>query len=166
MITSDPRRGERVRLIARAGWHLTGMIGDVLDLSRIESGNVNVSLGPVDLPALLQEAMALMAGQAESEGVSLAVHTTLLEGLAALRSAPPDLLLLDMQLPDGSGLELLRALADDPLLATVPVVMVSADVMEDSIGAALQAGARAYIAKPFNFDEVLKQLDAVLAQTT
>ena len=98
--------------------------------------------------------------------VSLAVHTTLLEGLAALRSAPPDLLLLDMQLPDGSGLELLRALADDPLLATVPVVMVSADVMEDSIGAALQAGARAYIAKPFNFDEVLKQLDAVLALTT
>ena len=46
------------------------------------------------------------------------------------------------------------------------VVMVSADVMEDSIGAALKAGARAYIAKPFNFDEVLKQLDAVLALTT
>jgi len=103
---------------------------------------------------------------ARAADVATQLGTVALEGLAALRSAPPDLLLLDMQLPDGSGLELLRALADDPLLATVPVVMVSADVMEDSIGAALQAGARAYIAKPFNFDEVLKQLDAVLALTT
>ena len=98
--------------------------------------------------------------------VVLSVHATLLEGLAAMRHAAPDMLLLDMQLPDGTGLELLSTMAGDPLLASVPVVIVSADVMVDSVAAALRAGARAYIAKPFNFDEVLKQIDAVLALPT
>ncbi len=97
--------------------------------------------------------------------VQLQVCATLAEGWDAIVSEPPHLVLLDMQLPDGSGLDLVRRLKADPVLAALPVLMVSADVMNDSVSAALAAGARAYVTKPFDFGEVLKQVDALLAGT-
>jgi signal transduction histidine kinase/ActR/RegA family two-component response regulator len=338
-VQNDPKRREGVALIERAGWHLTGMISDVLDLSRIESGRLRLALGPVDLAPLARDAMAFVAADAEREQVrcsldiaetarwvhadpvrveqvlvnllsnavkynrpggkvslraqpgtapdtvqiivrdtglgmtttqldglyqsfnrlgressgkpgagiglvvtrtlvslmqghmsvrsrpgvgseftvtlpvsqapgevvervvdfsdsepaegrqrrllyveddsvnalvmaalvgrrpdlSLEVCGTLAEGLAAIRTKQPDLLLLDMQLPDGRGLDLLNTLAADPRLRRLPVVMVSADAMDETVNAALAAGARAYVTKPLAFDEVLRQIDAVMA---
>jgi signal transduction histidine kinase/ActR/RegA family two-component response regulator len=340
MVQQDAQRREGVALIERAGWHLTGMISDVLDLSRIESGSLRLALGPVDLAPLARDALAFVAADAERDQVaclldigedarwvhadpvrveqvlvnllsnavkynrpggrvelrtrrssdasvvritvkdtglgmtqsqldglyqsfnrlgretsgkpgagiglvvtrtlvslmqgqmsvrsapgegseftvsmpvsqpngdslglmgdvdaeeadttgrkrrllyieddavnalvmaalvgrrpdlSLEVCNTLGEGLAHLRARPPDLLLLDMQLPDGRGLELLHVLANDPRLRRLPVVMVSADAMDETVNAALAAGARAYVTKPLAFDEVLRQIDAVMA---
>jgi signal transduction histidine kinase/ActR/RegA family two-component response regulator len=340
-VQSDAKRREGVALIERAGWHLTGMISDVLDLSRIESGSLRLSLGPVDLSPLARDALAFVAADAEREqvrcqldiaedarwlhadptrveqvlvnllsnavkynrpggqvllrarrgpnagsvqivvrdtglgmtqvqldglyqsfnrlgressgkpgaGIGLVVTRTLVslmqgqmgvrsqpgegseftvtlpvaqsapaeviesdedftdeggetggrqrrllyieddavnalvmaalvgrrpdltlevcgtltEGLAQLRARPPDLLLLDMQLPDGRGLDLLHTLAADPRLRRMPVVMVSADAMDETVNAAIAAGARAYVTKPLAFDEVLRQIDAVMA---
>jgi CheY-like chemotaxis protein len=105
--------------------------------------------------------MAALVGRRPD--LSLEVCNTLGEGLAHLRARPPDLLLLDMQLPDGRGLELLQVLANDPRLRRLPVVMVSADAMDETVNAALAAGARAYVTKPLAFDEVLRQIDAVMA---
>jgi signal transduction histidine kinase/ActR/RegA family two-component response regulator/HAMP domain-containing protein len=343
VVQADPQRREGVALIERAGWHLTGMISDVLDLSRIESGSLRLALGPVDLGPLARDALAFVAADAEREqvgcvldiaedarwvhadpvrveqvlvnllsnavkynrpggrvelrarrssdgsvvritvkdtglgmtqsqldglyqsfnrlgressgkpgaGIGLVVTRTLVslmqgqmgvrsapgegseftvslpvsqptneslslmgdigpeepvtegrkrrllyieddavnalvmaalvgrrpdltlevcntlgEGLAHLRARPPDLLLLDMQLPDGRGLELLNVLANDPRLRRLPVVMVSADAMDETVNAALAAGARAYVTKPLAFDEVLRQIDAVMAGAT
>jgi signal transduction histidine kinase/ActR/RegA family two-component response regulator len=340
VVQRDPQRRDGVALIERAGWHLTGMISDVLDLSRIESGSLRLSVGPVDLAPLARDALAFVAADAERDQVScqldiaenarwvhadpvrveqvlvnllsnavkynrpggrvelrtrrssdggvvritvkdtglgmtqsqldglyqsfnrlgreasgkpgagiglvvtrtlvslmqgqmsvrsqpgegseftvslpmsqpnggnpsipgeldtaeaavvgrkrhllyieddavnalvmaalvgrrpdlsLEVCNTLGEGLAHLRAKPPDLLLLDMQLPDGRGLELLHVLAEDPRLRRLPVVMVSADAMDETVNAALAAGARAYVTKPLAFDEVLRQIDAVMA---
>ena len=341
VVQGDAKRREGVALIERAGWHLTGMISDVLDLSRIEAGRLRLSLGPVDLGPLARDALAFVAADADREQVrcrmdiadearwvhadpvrveqvlvnllsnavkynrsggevelrarrssdgsvvritvrdtglgmtqtqldglyqsfnrlgressgkpgagiglvvtrtlvslmqgqlnvrstpgvgseftvslpvsqpiselstgageldisidepiegrprrllyieddavnalvmaalvgrrpdlTLEVRGTLSEGLAQLRAQPPDLLLLDMQLPDGRGLELLHILANDPRLRRLPVVMVSADAMDETVNAALAAGARAYVTKPLAFDEVLRQIDAVMA---
>lgn len=340
VVQADPRRRDGVALIERAGWHLTGMISDVLDLSRIESGSLRLSLGPVDLAPLARDALAFVAADAKRDqvqctleiaedarwihadpvrveqvlvnllsnavkynrpggrvdlrgrlavdgatvritvrdtglgmtpqqleglyqsfnrlgressgkpgaGIGLVVTRTLVQlmrgqlgvrstpgagseftvtlpvaqpagtltdrppdlaegpeftetrprrllyieddavnalvmaalvgrrpdlrlevcetladGLAHLRRSPPDLLLLDMQLPDGRGLELLHTLHGDPQLRHLPVVMVSADAMDETIHAALQAGARAYVTKPLAFDDVLRQIDAVMA---
>jgi CheY-like chemotaxis protein len=68
-----------------------------------------------------------------------------------------------MQLPDGRGLDLLNTMAADPRLRRLPVVMVSADAMDETVNAAIAAGARAYVTKPLAFDEVLRQIDAVMA---
>jgi CheY-like chemotaxis protein len=84
------------------------------------------------------------------------------EGLAALRARPPDILLLDMNLPDGTGMEVLRAVRDDPRLAAIPVVIVSADAMASQVDAALQAGADSYLAKPLRMNEVLLHIDDAL----
>ena len=73
-----------------------------------------------------------------------------LDGLAAIRQRRPDLILLDMHLPDIDGLELLRHLKDDDDLGSIPVVVVSADATAAHIEAALTAGAAHYLTKPVN----------------
>jgi CheY-like chemotaxis protein len=75
----------------------------------------------------------------------------------------PGLVLLDMNLPDGEGLVLLQALREDPVHHDLPVVVVSADAMDASVGRAMQAGAQAYLSKPYNFDAALKEVDKLLA---
>ena len=94
--------------------------------------------------------------------VSLAVSTLGLDGLVAIRTQRPDLILLDMHLPDVDGLELLRQLQRDPLCADIPVVVVSADATPAGIEQALAAGARHYLTKPVNLAGLLAVLDELL----
>jgi len=96
--------------------------------------------------------------------VRLDVSLTGLEGLAAIRAARPDLVLLDMHLPDIDGLELLRLLKADPDTADIPVVAVSADALSSQIRSALDAGAQQYLTKPISVTELLAVIDAVLDQ--
>ena len=94
--------------------------------------------------------------------VHLSVSMNGLDGLAALRQRRPNLLLLDMHLPDIDGLELLRHLKDDDTLASIPVVVVSADATASHIEAALTAGAAHYVTKPVNLSSFLAILDDLL----
>lgn len=65
-----------------------------------------------------------------------------------LRSAQPDALVLDVMMPDESGLELCRSLRSSPHYADVPVIMVSALARQEDVQAGLEAGASAYLSKP------------------
>ena len=85
-----------------------------------------------------------------------------LDGLAAIRVRKPDLVLLDMQLPDIPGIELLRHLKRDEELARIPVVVVSADATTDHVQQALQAGALHYVTKPLDLVEFLELVDVIL----
>ncbi len=85
-----------------------------------------------------------------------------LDGLVAARRHHPDLILLDMQLPDISGLELLRMLKNDDDLAGIPVIVVSADATPARVRDALTLGALEYITKPVDVRGVLKSVDDVL----
>ncbi|WP_295639029.1 CHASE domain-containing protein [uncultured Methylibium sp.] len=98
--------------------------------------------------------------------VEFTVATTGLDGLAAVRTAPPDLVLLDMNLPDIGGMALLQHLQADPLTADIPVVVVSADALPAQIAATLRAGATRYLTKPVAVDEMLAVLDEQLSQMT
>jgi CheY-like chemotaxis protein len=79
-------------------------------------------------------------------------------GLAAAREQAPDLLLIDMNLPDTSGLALIRRLRDDVRTAGLRCIALSADAMQPQIDAALAAGFDDYWTKPIN---VARVLDAV-----
>jgi PAS domain S-box-containing protein len=96
--------------------------------------------------------------------ISLSVSTLGLDGLAAVRARRPDLILLDMQLPDISGIELLRHLKQDEAVGSVPVVVVSADATPTHIQQALTSGALQYVTKPLDVARFLDTLDGILAE--
>jgi PAS domain S-box-containing protein len=85
-------------------------------------------------------------------------------GLAAAVADPPDLILLDLHLPDASGLDVLRALRTDPRTAAVPVTVVTADAMPGMPERLAAAGADGYLAKPLQLTDLLAVVDAVAAK--
>jgi PAS domain S-box-containing protein len=83
-------------------------------------------------------------------------------GLLLARDLAPDLILLDVNLPDMQGGDVLRELKLDPLTAGIPVLMVSADASPGQIDRLLSAGAIGYLTKPLNVVEFLETIDSVL----
>jgi CheY-like chemotaxis protein len=100
---------------------------------------------------------------AQRPQIELSVSATAAEGLKSVRERSPDLVLLDMHLPDMDGMEVLTRLRSDPHTADVPVVVVSADALQDQIEAALHAGAQRYLTKPVDVREVLNIVDELLS---
>jgi CheY-like chemotaxis protein len=88
------------------------------------------------------------------------------EALAAVDRLAPDLVLLDLHLPDLGGDEVLRRLLADPVTAGVPVVVFSADATRRQAEELLGAGARAYITKPISVGQLLATVDAFLVPTS
>lgn len=74
----------------------------------------------------------------------------------------PKLILLDLNLPDMHGSEVLRRLREDPSTAQVPVVVLSADATPSQIERLLTAGARNYLTKPFDIDPFLAVVDEMV----
>jgi CheY-like chemotaxis protein len=77
------------------------------------------------------------------------------------RDQVPDVLLIDMQLPDFDGMEVLRRLKAMPTLTAVRVIALSANAMPDDVTAALAAGFDDYWTKPIDMKKVLEKLDAL-----
>lgn len=82
--------------------------------------------------------------------------------LEAARRQPPDLVLLDMHLPDMLGTDVLQALRRDPLLRTVPCVMLSACDHPEDRARALAAGCADYLTKPIACEEFMDRIEALL----
>ncbi|MEO5688689.1 MAG: ATP-binding protein [Burkholderiaceae bacterium] len=87
------------------------------------------------------------------------------DGIDMINRLHPDLVLVDLHLPDGSGLEVAEWMRTAPLLSRVPVVVVSADSTQAQRDAATVAGVRAYLAKPIRLTETLLLIDELLPAT-
>ena len=84
------------------------------------------------------------------------------EALSAARRRPPDLVLLDLMLPDMSGTEVCRTLKGDPRTRSLPVIMVTARGEEVDRVVGFELGADDYVTKPFSVRELLLRVKAVL----
>lgn len=89
--------------------------------------------------------MALKRG-----GWTVAVANNGVEALAAVRTAPPDVVLLDWMMPEMDGLEVCRQLKADAATASIPVIFLTARSQESEIQRGLALGASGYITKPFD----------------
>jgi CheY-like chemotaxis protein len=119
------------------------------DVLYIEDDPVNFML--VERILEFRPALKLMHARCGEIGVELAqMHR-------------PRLILLDLNLPDIHGSEVLRRLQNEPATATVPVVVLSADATPSQIERLLTAGARNYLTKPFDIDPFLAVVDEMVA---
>lgn len=87
------------------------------------------------------------------------------EGLEALdlaREFRPDLVLLDVMLPDLSGMDVCRKIKDDPGLASTTVVMLTARAQTSDVGDAEEAGADGYFTKPFSPIALTRKVESIL----
>ncbi|HEY2327733.1 MAG TPA: response regulator transcription factor [Gaiellaceae bacterium] len=100
-----------------------------------------------------------LATNLRGAGYDVETATTAAEALAAAGRTPPDAVILDLRLPDGSGRDVARELRTR---SDVPVIVVSAVGDEDEKIAALDAGADDYVTKPFPIGELLARLRATL----
>jgi two-component system, OmpR family, response regulator len=127
-------------------------------MRRADGNPINVLV--VDDEAVLAE-MVSMALRYEGWNITTATDGT--SAITSARSARPDAVVLDVMLPDMSGLEVLRKLREqNPHL---PVLLLTAkDALEDRI-AGLTAGGDDYVTKPFSIEEVVLRLRALLRRT-
>jgi DNA-binding response OmpR family regulator len=84
------------------------------------------------------------------------------EALAALHATAPDVVLLDVGLPGLDGVEVCRRIRADPAFGRVPILMVTVQTGTDDTVAGLSSGADDYVGKPFDPDEVLARIAALL----
>lgn len=73
----------------------------------------------------------------------------------------PDVIILDVMMPDISGLEILRYMRREPELASIPVIIVSAKSMPGDVKIGLEAGASLYLTKPVGFLELKNAVEQV-----
>jgi len=119
------------------------------DVLYIEDDPVNFTL--VERILEFRPALTLMHARSGGSGVELA------------QAHLPKLILLDLNLPDMHGSEVLRQLQHKPETAKVPVVVLSADATPSQIERLLTAGARNYLTKPFDIDPFLAVIDEMVA---
>ncbi|MHA2271451.1 MAG: response regulator transcription factor [Candidatus Hodarchaeales archaeon] len=93
----------------------------------------------------------------ESEGFEVWTAASGSEAMAILTQRTPDLMLLDMRMPDENGLEVCRKIRSSPnrQIASLTVIMFSARDTIDYIQQAKDVGAQDYITKPFDYDQLV-----------
>ena len=86
------------------------------------------------------------------------------EALAQLATHKPDLMVLDIMMPEMSGLEVLERIRETPSLARIPVILLTAKDEDEDLLSGYQSGANYYIPKPFTSEQLLYGIRLVLEQ--
>jgi len=81
-----------------------------------------------------------------------------IEAISLTRNVQPDLIIMDIQLPEISGLDITRKIKSDPSISHVPIIAVTAFAMKDDEEKIMAAGCEAYLSKPIAIDDFLKTI--------
>jgi DNA-binding response OmpR family regulator len=100
-----------------------------------------------------------------AEGYDAQSVDTLAKARARLKKTPPELLVLDRNLPDGDGVDLLAEIRNDAKLGSLPVIILTAQKEVADKVAGLRTGADDYVAKPFNTEELAARVVALLRRS-
>lgn len=106
-----------------------------------------------------REIRAMMQSSLSVEGFDVQTAVSLSEARALLQHAPPDVIVLDLGLPDGDGVELVQQVRQQQ---TLPIIIVSARHQEAQKIRMLDAGADDYLVKPFSVGELLARIRVAL----
>jgi DNA-binding response OmpR family regulator len=107
--------------------------------------------------------LSLVTLRLERAGFDVARATDGDAAVEALRTLKPAVAVLDVMMPRRTGLEVLAELRSDPSLAGVKVILLSARVQESDVERGLDAGADAYLAKPFKAQDLVAEVQKLVA---
>ena len=96
-----------------------------------------------------------------SGGLDVSTSSTGRDGLRAAHESPPDCAVLDVTMPDMTGLEVCRALRDDAETADVPIILLTGRGQWLDVASGFDAGADDYLVKPFTAQDLLTRVDAL-----
>jgi two-component system alkaline phosphatase synthesis response regulator PhoP/two-component system response regulator VicR len=99
----------------------------------------------------------------EKEGYEVVTASTGREALEKVASENPDLIVMDVMMPEMDGFEALEKLKADPETANIPVIMLTAKAQDADVFSGWQKGADLYLTKPFNPAELLTFVKRILA---
>jgi two-component system alkaline phosphatase synthesis response regulator PhoP len=109
-----------------------------------------------------REIVRLLRAYLEQNGFQVLTAYDGERALQALRAERPDLVVLDLMLPDRDGWDVTRIVRGDPVIANIPILMLTARVEDHDKIAGLELGADDYVTKPFNPREVVARVRALL----
>jgi len=109
-----------------------------------------------------EDAAELFAEMMRVSGFRVLKTTSSAPAITMLADEKPDLVILDIMMPDVSGLDVLRQMRRDPALAHIPVVVVSAKGTPADIKTGMDAGAFTYLTKPVGFLELKEAVSRAL----
>jgi len=104
----------------------------------------------------------LLSFNLRKEGFTIGTATDGIQAIKKARSLLPDLILLDVMLPELDGYAVCETLRRDPKTASIPVIMVTAVSSTLASFAGREAGANEYVTKPFDFKQLLRCINALL----
>lgn len=108
------------------------------------------------------DAAELFAEMMRVSGFHVLKTTNSAPALSMMTANKPDVVILDIMMPETSGLDILRQMRRDPELAGVPVVVVSAKSMPADIKNGMEAGASTYLTKPVGFLELKEAVEKAM----
>ena len=100
-----------------------------------------------------------------SEDYGLLEATNATEALEVLKSTKPDLILMDINMPDMDGYTLTAKIKTTPGFERIPILALTANVMRGDKEKTLEAGCDGYIQKPIDFDELVREVEKHLARS-
>ena len=111
-----------------------------------------------------KDLVTMVAVRLESKGYEVLAAYDGEEALAKARKEKPDLIILDIMMPKMDGYDVCTALKGDPQYAGIPIIMFSAKAQPRDVERGKQAGADAYITKPFEPQALLEQVQELIAK--
>jgi two-component system, OmpR family, alkaline phosphatase synthesis response regulator PhoP len=113
-----------------------------------------------------EDAAELFAEMMRVSGFRVIKTSSSPSAIALMTSDKPDVVLLDIMMPEISGLDILRQMRRDPILVDIPVVIISAKSMPTDIKNSMEAGASTYLTKPVGFQDLKDAVERALASKT
>lgn len=110
------------------------------------------------------DSLTIMRTILENQGYEVSVAVNGADALEQVKRAPPALVLLDVMMPQISGLEVLQQIRENTHTGRVPVILVTAKTQDEDLMSGYQYGADYYITKPFTAKQLLYGIDLVLGK--
>ena len=107
-----------------------------------------------------------LSAQLESQGYRIRQAATARGAVEAVQSCPPHLILLEPRLPDADGFQLCATLSDHPSACDAAVIIIAETTDPSSVAVARGAGARYFLAKPFDPNVLLALIEAALREAS